>query len=91
MAAGAKTGGRRKGVPNKRTAKIAKAISDAGLTPLAYMLRVLRNAKEDPARRAWAAKEAAPYVHPKLAQVELANKDGKPFLVGLLPADGGVL
>ena len=42
MARGEKTGGRRKGSGNKATAAKAKAIAESGLTPLDYLLNILR-------------------------------------------------
>lgn len=91
MAKGHKTGGRRKGVPNRKTAEMVAAIESSGLTPLEYMLSVLR-APLDPnedvrlqvARenmRMEAAKAAAPYVHPKLANIELSGNKDKPLNV----------
>lgn len=66
---GKKTGGRTKGVPNKASAAKAKAVADSGLTPLDYLLDVMRNGS-DLAVRLDAAKAAAPYVHPKLSSIE---------------------
>src|SRR5262245_53985760 len=74
-----KTGGRKKGTPNKATAAKAAAIAASGLTPLDYLLSVLRDEANPPALRIDAAKSAAPYVHPKLSAVELAGKDGGPI------------
>jgi hypothetical protein len=59
--------GRPKGARNKATAKREAEISASGLTPLDYMLGLLRDASNDPLTRFEAAKAAAPYVHPKLA------------------------
>lgn len=70
MALGRKTGGRSAGTPNKATAAKAAAIEASGLTPLDYMLSVLRDETADEVRRLDAAKAAAPYVHPKLSNVE---------------------
>lgn len=44
-----------------------------GLTPLEYMLAVLRNPAVDTARRDWAASTAAPYLHAKLASTEVTD------------------
>lgn len=66
-----KTGGRQKGSQNKATAKKEAEIAASGLTPLDYMLGVLRDEKMPTERRDWAAEKAAPYVHPKLASTEL--------------------
>ena len=62
--------GRPKGKPNKATKAREQIIASAGITPLDYMLRILRNEKADDAQRQWAAEKAAPYVHPRLATVE---------------------
>src|SRR6516162_2241933 len=65
-----KTGGRQKGVANKRTREIAEAAMAQGLTPLEYMLAVLRDETVEPERRDEMAKAAAPYLHPRLAAIE---------------------
>lgn len=70
MAVGKKTGGRAKGVPNKASAAKAAKVAASGLTPLDYMLNVMRDDDADKADRMWAAEKAAPYVHAKLASVE---------------------
>lgn len=90
MAIGKKTGGRRKGVPNKRTAEQAQAGMN-GMSPLDYLLGVMRDDAADERRRDYAANAAAPYVHAKLASVEVGNKPGETFKVGLLSEDGGLL
>lgn len=61
-----KTGGRQRGTPNKATATREAEIAAAGLTPLEYMLSLMRDAGADEAKRLDAAKAAAPYVHPRL-------------------------
>ena len=82
MAAGKKTGGRVKGVPNKATAAKAKAVAESGLTPLDYMLTVMRDDKADLARRDEMAKAAAPYVHNRLAAIAHTGPEGGPMSVG---------
>lgn len=42
----------------------------ATLSPLDYMLQVLRDPEASPAERKWAAEKAAPYIHPRLQTVE---------------------
>jgi hypothetical protein len=91
---GTRIGGRQKGTPNRKTAETVAKIEAAGLTPLDYMLGVLRNENNDQATRLDAAHKAAPYVHAKLATIDLGNKDDKPFeqtkrieLVGVRPGD----
>jgi len=90
MAKGQKTGGRAKGTPNKITASKADEVAASGITPLDYMLEVLRDVGEENDRRQWAAQTAAPYVHPKLATIDHGNKDDKPFGVTILASDAGL-
>lgn len=72
---GAREGaGRKPGVPNKKTAAIAAAVEASGLTPLGYLLRVMRDEDMDPDARRDAAKAAAPYVHAKLSSVEMSAR-----------------
>ncbi len=78
---GPKVGGRQKGTPNKATATKAAAIAASGLTPLDYLLDVLRNTENDLAVRVDAAKAAAPYVHPKRAPVDGEGKEQRLIVV----------
>jgi len=73
-----KFGGRTKGTPNKKTAEIQQAVEESGLTPLQYMLQVMRDVGQDEQRRLAAAQAAAPYVHAKLSSVEMTGKGGGP-------------
>lgn len=70
--------GRKKGSPNKVTAEKRAEIAASGLTPLEYMLKVMRDEDEDSHRRLSAAQAAAPYVHAKLSSIEVSGKDGGP-------------
>lgn len=87
MAAGKKTGGRKKGSPNKVKSKLAakvevmEAAAAAGETPLDYMIRVMRDPTVDHRRRDAMAGQAAPYVHAKLASVTVAGDQDKPLNV----------
>ncbi len=79
-----KTGGRKRGSLNRRTLAqqqqsktIVQAAKEAGLTPLEYMLAVMRDPETPPQRRDDMAKACAPYVHPKLAAVD--PDTGKPL------------
>ncbi len=77
---GARPGaGRKKGSPNKKTAAKVAAIEAAGVTPLDFILQVMRDPAEEMARRVDAAKSAAPYVHPRLSAIEHSGKDGGPI------------
>jgi len=79
MAIGRKTGGRTKGTPNRATARRESEIAQSGITPLQYMLKVMRDEEADKERRDDMAKAAAPYVHPKLASMQHTGKGGGPI------------
>jgi hypothetical protein len=66
--------GRKAGVPNKATAELQAEVAASGLTPLDYMLQVMRDENKSADVRLDAANKAAPYVHPKLAAVEHSGK-----------------
>lgn len=69
---GARPGaGRKTGIRNKKTAKLLEAVEKSGATPLEYLLSVMRNECTDPKERLSAALGAAPYVHAKLASIEI--------------------
>lgn len=77
---GAREGaGRKRGVPNKASSERQAAVQASGMTPLDYMLSVLRDDDNEPHNRLDAAKAAAPYVHQRLAAVEHTGKDGGPI------------
>lgn len=62
--------GRPEGAATAKTRAIADTAATEGLTPLEYMLSILRDEEQTPAARFEAAKAAAPFVHPKLAAIE---------------------
>lgn len=82
-----KTGGRRKGVPNKASGAREARIAREGLTPIDFMLSVLRDESHPIQLRMTAAKDVAPYVHPRLAQVEHSGPKGGNIVVQLTGAD----
>jgi hypothetical protein len=84
---GARAGaGRKKGAATQKTREIADREIDNGLTPLEYMLQVMRTEPSPELElrdmlnavslRFEAAKAAAPYMHPRLAAVEHTGRDG---------------
>lgn len=81
-----KSGGRKKGIPNKASIQRAREIAESGLTPLDYMISVLRDASLPLDKRLQAAKDAAPYVHPKLASVEHRGDAENPIAFAILSA-----
>ena len=72
-AAKKKPPGRPKGVKNKRTIAREQDLANTiagGLTPLQFMLKQMRDEENPMGLRMEAAKNAAPYVHPKLAAID---------------------
>jgi hypothetical protein len=76
MALGQKTGGRKAGTPNQVTAAQRAQIASSGLTPLDYMLQILRDETQPAENRMWAAVKAAPYVHARKSAVAVTNDTG---------------
>lgn len=84
---GARKGaGRKAGSATQKTREIADRAMADGLTPLEYMLDLMRSEAPDSddarvlvshqAMRFEAAKAAAPYIHPRLAAIEHTGADG---------------
>lgn len=71
---GARAGaGRKKGLPNKRTAEAQAQAEATGITPLEYLLSIMREPAQEPRERLAAAVAAAPYVHAKLSAVSMTG------------------
>ena len=81
MAKGKKTGGRKRGTPNKAAtaAAVRAEVAASGEIPLDYMLRIMRDETVEPTRRDAMAKAAAPYVHPSLASVRHGGDEHNPL------------
>ncbi len=75
---------RKAGAPNKATAKQREAVAASGLTPLDYMLQVMRDEKAPFDARLDAAKSAAPYVHPKLSSVVHKGDQANPVALQMI-------
>jgi hypothetical protein len=69
--------GRKFGSRNKRTNEIEKQVALTGKTPLEVMLDAMRFHYEagDLDKAAAFAKDAAPYVHPRIANIEVSGTD----------------
>lgn len=90
-APGERRGGRKKGAPNRKTAALQEAAAAAGIMPLDVMLNTMRwhyDAKRYDEAHA-AARDAAPYLHPKLAAIEHSGKDGGPLVVEIVRFGSG--
>lgn len=62
--------GRPKGRKNNKTLEQVQAVTASGLSPLEYLLSVMRDPNADEGKRIDAAKAAAPYVHARLQPVD---------------------
>ena len=65
-----KTGGRKRGVTNKRTERYQAEVTKSGLKPVDYLLTVMRDKRQPLPIRLDAAKAAAPYTSPRLAVID---------------------
>lgn len=81
--------GRPKGAANKRTREVADKAAQDGITPLEYMLDVMRDVSADRSERMDAAKAAAPYIHPRLSTVEHTGDADKPVAVTMIELVAG--
>lgn len=87
MRGGVRAGaGRKPGSATMRTREIADLAIEQWITPLEVMLEAMRAHRaagrlDEAAER---AKEAAPYVHPRLQSVALGSKDGEPLVVQIV-------
>lgn len=71
---GARKGaGRPIGSANLKTRELANRAAENGLTPLEFLLQVVRDESVDPAKRLDAAKAAAPFCHPRLSAIAFAG------------------
>lgn len=73
--------GRPRGAATRKTKEIADRASAEGLTPLEVMLKAMRAhvEKDDLDAAASIAKDAAPYMHAKLASVQHTGRNGGPI------------
>lgn len=87
---GARKGaGRKPGSATAKTREIADKAASEGITPLEYMLQIMRTEESESedvrdmlaqrAMRFEAAKAAAPYIHPRLAAIEHTGEGGGPI------------
>ncbi|MDP9195203.1 MAG: hypothetical protein M3O22_00265 [Pseudomonadota bacterium] len=85
--------GRKPGSRNTLTREIADRLSRDGVTPLEIMLKIMRSAdaRGDEEMAMDAAKSAAPYMHPRLNQVDVGNKDDQPFRMAVSSDDVSLL
>jgi hypothetical protein len=91
---GERRGGRKPGTPNKAHAHEAefrrRVLLDAraaGVTPLEFMLALMRDEENPKGMRFEAAKAAAPYIHARLSSVQVSGDADKPIEHNVTVAD----
>jgi hypothetical protein len=86
--------GRPKGSTNKKSKAIREQAIATGRTPLEVMIEAMRyyEAQGNRDRASAIAKDAAPYMHPRLNSTDIGNKVGEAFkqeqTVIILPHNG---
>jgi hypothetical protein len=72
--------GRRPGSKNKRTVELEKAVAATGKTPLQVLLDSMNHYLEvgNLDKAVLCAKDAAPYVHPKITSISVGGQLGAP-------------
>jgi hypothetical protein len=63
--------GRKPGSKQQKSIDIALHEVGNGLTPLEYMLKILRDENQPHEERKWAAEKAAPFMHARLQTTEI--------------------
>ena len=75
MRGGRRSGaGRKRGSLSTRTQEIVAAATREGITPLEFLLEVLRDESKPFGDRYRAAVDGAPYLHPRLAAVDYSGE-----------------
>jgi hypothetical protein len=83
MAHGRKTGGRRKGAPNRAAQAVADRLDALGCDPIEGMARIAMDEKAELSLRAQMYKELAQYVAPKHKALEITGEDADPLKLEL--------
>ena len=78
--------GRPPGSKNQRSAEVARQATEAGITPIEVMLCAMRELWEEGTstskrEAARIAKDAAPYVHPRIASIDQTVTGARRFVI----------
>ena len=82
MAKGFRTGGRKPGTPNKRTAEVAALLEELGCEPIEGMARIAMNEAHPPELRGRMYAELAQYLYPKRKALDLRD-EGRKVLINI--------
>ncbi len=75
---GAKTGGRKKGPPNKRTQEVIDKLAALDCDPIAGMAKIALDEKNTPELRGRMFSELSQYIAPKRKAIEHSGESGEP-------------
>lgn len=68
---GARPGaGRPRGSVSRRSVEVVAEALASGMTPVEFMLAIMRDESAEPKRREWAAEKVAPYLHPRPTPID---------------------
>ncbi|MBU6375015.1 MAG: hypothetical protein KGQ59_03390 [Bdellovibrionales bacterium] len=70
-----KTGGRKRGTPNRRSDDFSESLFAAGIHPIEELGRILSSDKLSDSERASILLSLLPYIYPKRKAVEVAAKE----------------
>lgn len=80
MADGCKTGGRKKGTPNKRTQELAAKMEALGCDPIEGMATIALDMENPPELRGRMFSELAQYLFPKRKALEHSGEIGRAYV-----------
>ncbi len=75
-----KTGGRRTGIPNRKTLDLFQKCEDADFDPFIELIKLARMGEEE-STRFQAVKEICQYLYPKRKALEISNSEDVGFKV----------
>ena len=79
MATGNKTGGRKKGTPNKRTQEVTDKLASLDCDPIEGMAKIAADEQNSPELRGRMFSELAQYIAPKRKAIEHSGEGGEPM------------
>ncbi len=85
----AKTGGRRKGTPNRKTVEVQEKLTALDCDPIEAMARIAMDQENPIELRAQMFRELAQYVAPKRKAIEHTGAGGGPMQVNIIRFSDG--
>lgn len=76
-----KSGGRKRGTPNKRTAAITEKLEKMGCDPIAGMAEIAMSEESTPELKLAACRELAQYIAPKRKATEVSGPNDQTMII----------